>query len=353
VAAGVPAYRRALFCVAAAQLAGTFAGVLHTCQAGFEPLLARELTELHGVSVAEQGPGWVRVEGKVEALAFAHLTLRDPVELRGDAVNALATRVADYFLTSLRGERIEAAWPSVWLGPQELVGLGRRIGAVEAAFGETLKKKLSRVAKLAVPDVPRGAGPARGLFVFFADFGRMFVARDAVVHGQRRMADDDLAPSRSYLKVEEAYIALGREPQPGETVCDLGAAPGGWSYSAAKRGARVVAIDNGPLKGGALDHPQIEHRREDAFKFAPPDGQPFDWLFCDMLEEPHHVLSHIVEPWLTRRWCRRFVVNLKFGRVDAIALLRELRAPGAPVAHARIHHLYHDREEFTLVGELT
>jgi 23S rRNA (cytidine2498-2'-O)-methyltransferase len=170
------------------------------------------------------------------------------------------------------------------------------------------------------------------------------------------MADDDLAPSRSYLKVEEACMILGREPQPGDTVCDLGAAPGGWSYSAAKRGARIVAIDNGPLKGGALDHPQIEHRCEDAFKFSPAAGEPFNWLFCDLLEEPHQVLQHLVEPWLTRRWCRRFVVNLKFGRVDPIALLRELRAPGSPLTPhapaARIRHLYHDREELTVVGEL-
>jgi 23S rRNA (cytidine2498-2'-O)-methyltransferase len=170
------------------------------------------------------------------------------------------------------------------------------------------------------------------------------------------MADDDLAPSRSYLKVEEAYVVLGREPQRGETVCDLGAAPGGWSYSAAKRGAHVVAIDNGPLKGGALDHPAIEHRREDAFKFAPRAGQAFDWLFCDMVEEPHHVLQHIIEPWLARGWCRRFVVNLKFGRVDPVALLRELRAPSSLFATrapgACICHLYHDREEFTAVGEV-
>ncbi len=235
----------------------------------------------------------------------------------------------------------------MWLGPQELVGLGRRIGGVESAFGELLKKKLSRVAKLATAELPRGVGPARGLFVYFVDFSRVFVAREAFGHGPRRMADDDLAPSRSYLKVEEAYVVFGREPQPGETVCDLGAAPGGWSYSAAKHGARVVAIDNGPLKGGALNHSQIEHRREDAFKFAPPAGQIFDWLFCDMVEEPHHVLRHIVEPWLARRWCRHFVVNLKFGRVDPVALLRELRVPGA-----RVHHLYHDREEFTLVGDV-
>jgi 23S rRNA (cytidine2498-2'-O)-methyltransferase len=358
------------FRLAACGRRATFASVLLTCQSGFEALLARELKELHGLATTEQGPGWVRCDvagvadpglneagyNKLPNLAFAHLTLIDPVELRGESVNALATQVAAYFLEQLRGERIDAAWPNVWLGPHEVVGLGRRLSAVEAAFAEQLKKKLSRVAKLATTDVPRGVGAARGLFVFFADFGRVFVARDAFVHGPHRMADDDAAPSRSYLKVEEAYSVLGGEPAAGETVCDLGAAPGGWSYSAAKRGAHVVAVDNGPLKGGALNHPQIEHLREDAFNFAPPSGNNFDWLFCDMVEEPHHVLSDIIVPWLQRGWCRRFVVNLKFGRVDAIALLRELSSPGSPILAAapgtRIRHLYHDREEFTLVGEI-
>jgi 23S rRNA (cytidine2498-2'-O)-methyltransferase len=287
---------------------------------------------------------------------FPHLTLREPVEIRGKSVNALAQGVADFFLASLRGERIEAVWPNLWLGPQEIVGLGRRVKAVETAFGELLKKRLSRVAKLAGGDLPRGVGPVRGLFVFFADFGRVWVAREAYRHGQRRMADDDRAPSRSYLKVEEAYHLLGVEPQAGESVVDLGAAPGGWSYSAAKRGARVIAIDNGPLKGGALDNPQIEHRREDAFGFKAPEGTRYDWLFCDMVEEPHNVLRNIVEPWLGHGWCRRFVINLKFGRVDPLAFVRELRTPGSllvrRVSDLRIRHLYHDREEFTLVGSL-
>jgi len=260
------------------------------------------------------------------------------------------------WIVVVRGERIEAAWPCVWQGPAEIVGLGRRLSSVEAAFGELLKKKLARIAKLAAFEVPRGVMPARGLFVYFTDFGRAFAARDAFAHGQRRMADDDLAPSRSYLKVEEAYIVLGREPRAGETVVDLGAAPGGWSYSAAKRGAKVIAIDNGPLKGGALDHPLIEHRLEDAFKFLVPTGVTYDWLFCDMVEEPHNVLRNIVEPWLAHGWCRRFVVNLKFGRVDPLAFTQELRAPDSPLMrHApgmRIRHLYHDREEFTVVGEV-
>ena len=194
------------------------------------------------------------------------------------------------------------------------------------------------------------------MFVFFTAFDRALLSRTAVLGGQRRMADDPAAPSRSYLKIEEAFGVLGAEPGPEETVADLGAAPGGWSYSAARRGSRVVAVDNGPLKGGALGHPQIEHLCEDAFGFRPTPGAAFDWLLCDLVEEPHHVLRDLVEPWLGRGWCRRFVINLKFGRTDPVALLQELRAPDSPfVRHAadvRIRHLYHDREELTVVGNV-
>ena len=337
-------------------------GMLLICQTGFEHLLAGELAAA-GVVVAERGPGWVRAETSGPAgagralpdLAFAQLALLDPVEIAGDSVNALAQKVADFFLTSLRGERVEAAWPCVWAGPHEVVGLGRRVAAVEAACGELLKKRLSRVAKLAVPDLPRGVvGGGRGLFVHFTDFGRAFAARSAWLGGQRRMADDALAPSRSYLKIEEAFAVLGREPQAGERVADLGAAPGGWSYSAAKRGAQVVAVDNGPLKGGALNHPLITHRLADAFGFRPGTGETFDWLFCDLVEEPHHVLRNLVAPWLDGGWCRRFVINLKFGHVDPLALLHELRAAESVFVRSatavRLRHLYHDREEFTVVG---
>jgi 23S rRNA (cytidine2498-2'-O)-methyltransferase len=338
--------------------------MLSLCQHGYESFLERELGEA-GLVVVEKGPGWARadlldgdpVRQSLKDMAFPQLTLMGPRELKGESVNALAQQLADYLFESLRGERLEGAWPCVFQMVPEVVGLGRRASAVEKAFGELFRKKLSRVAKLATPDLPRGAGQARGLFVFFADFGRVFVAREAWLGGQRRMADDDAAPSRSYLKVEEAYIVLGREPQESETVVDLGAAPGGWSYSAAKRGARVIAVDNGPLKGGALNHPLIEHRLEDAFKFQPAAGTVYDWLFCDLVEEPHHVMQNIVTPWLTNRWCRQFVINLKFGHVDSLAMLTELRSKNSPFAVCapalHIRHLYHNREEFTVVGALS
>lgn len=337
--------------------------MLFLAQRGFEDLLAREL-QAAGLTVAETEPGWVRAEplpGDAVTLSlgdfcFPHLTLMNPRELRGESVNALAQQLAELFLEGLRGERVEGEWPCAFLEAAEVPGLGRRTASVENAFQEILRKKLGRVAKLAVPGIPRGGGPARGWFVFFADFQRVFVSRESWRGGQRRMADDPQAPSRSYLKIEEAYVVLGREPAPGESVCDLGAAPGGWSYSAARHGARVIAVDNGPLKGGAFEHPLIEHRREDAFKFQPPPGERYDWMFCDLVEEPHHVVQNLAEPWLGNKWCRQFVVMLKFGRTDPVALLRDVRAPGSPfgkyATDFRIRHLYHDREEFTLVGSV-
>ncbi len=336
--------------------------MLCLCQHGYESLLERELGAA-GLVVVEKGPGWTRseligadpVRHSLTEMAFPQMTLMAVRELKAGSVNDLARQLAEYFFESLRGERLEAAWPCIFQTVPEVVGLGRRASGVEKAFAELVKKKLSRVARLATPELPRGAGQVRGLFVFFADFGRVFVAREAWLGGQRRMADDDAAPSRSYLKIEEAYIVLGQEPRSGETVVDLGAAPGGWSYSAAKRGARVIAVDNGPLKGGALNQSLIDHRLEDAFDFRPAKDEVFDWLFCDLVEEPHHVMQNIVTPWLAGRWCRRFVINLKFGHVDSLALLGELRAQDSPfvrlAANVRIRHLYHDREEFTLVGE--
>jgi 23S rRNA (cytidine2498-2'-O)-methyltransferase len=332
--------------------------VLLTCQSGYEDVLAREAAGAE-LAVSARGAGWVdagpagaaSTGGGAGDWCFAHMVLPAPVVVEAQSVNALAAGIAGHFLETARGESFSAPWPMAVTCAPEPVGLGRRSSAVEQAVREQLQRRMSRVVRLATAPVPR-SGAARGLFVFFSDFNRAFVARAAWLGGQRRMADDPMAPSRSYLKVEEAYGILGCEPGPGQTVVDLGAAPGGWSYSAAQRGAKVVAVDNGPLKGGAASHERIEHRREDAFGFRPGADEPCDWLFCDLVEEPHHVSRAIVARWLGGRWCRWFVVNLKFGRADVFELLASVHRELAPhCARLVVRHLFHDREEITLVGE--
>ena len=87
--------------------------MLSLCQHGYEALLERELTGA-GLAVAEKGVGWaLSAEGDTAGLAFPSLVLPAPREFKGESVNALAAQLAEYFLESLRGERIEAAWPCV------------------------------------------------------------------------------------------------------------------------------------------------------------------------------------------------------------------------------------------------
>lgn len=315
--------------------------MLHVCQPGYEAFLAKEL----GGPYSAKGPGWVE-GGAAQDACFAHWSLGGGTSLEGESARKLAQALVDYFLETSRGETYDSPWPLVVEGSGE-PGAAKRASGVAELFVELAGKRMSRVVKLAVPGRPK-PGRARGLFAYLTGLTSLSASREAEFGGQRRMADDAQAPSRSFLKVEEAYAVLGAAPREGERVADLGAAPGGWSYSAAKRGARVWAVDNGPLKGGAV-HPGIEHRPEDAFKFVPP--APADWLFCDMVEDPDKVLG-LLARWLEGRRCRRFVVNLKFGRLDPLPLLRRARALAPRCRLLRARHLYHDREELTLVGEL-
>jgi 23S rRNA (cytidine2498-2'-O)-methyltransferase len=321
------------------------AKTLHVGQAGFETFLAKEAGR-----ASEKGAGWVLAPGRATGLCFAHLSLLEPIEIEAPTVNALAGGVADYFLSTSKDERYDRAWPLCFESAAQ-EGLAARCRSVSEAFREKTSR-MARVMKLAHEARPE-PGESRGLFVHLAGFDRAFASRRAFSGGQRRMADDAQAPSRSYLKVEEAYRVLGDAPRRGQSVVDLGAAPGGWSYSAAKRGASVLAVDNGPLKEGAAGHPAIEHARADAFKFRP--RRPADWLFCDLLDDPRKVLE-LLRLWAEERLCRRFIVNLKFGRIDPFLLLEEALSPRGGIAPRcallRARHLYHDREEITLVGSL-
>lgn len=328
------------------------AGTLFTCQPGYEALLSGEL-ESRGLAPVGSGPGWVLADGAApEELCFAHVCLADAVGVAGDSINALAGHLLELFLERMRDVRLPDGWPLIFRFADGEIGLGQRGKSVEKEFRARLKKRMARLERTAGSELPKGVGDFAGLFVFMSGFDRLHAATSARSGGQRRMADDPAAPSRSYLKTEEAFAVMGIEPAPGETVVDLGAAPGGWSYSAARRGATVIAIDNGPMKGGAKDHPLIRHLREDAFKFLPADSETHDWLFCDLVEDPYHVMR-LLEQWLKGRHCRKFVVNLKFGRADALGLLAKVNSRIRPLcAELAVRHLFHDRDEFTLVGRV-
>jgi 23S rRNA (cytidine2498-2'-O)-methyltransferase len=163
------------------------------------------------------------------------------------------------------------------------------------------------------------------------------------------------APSRSTLKLAEALLVffepaeLARRMQPGMSAVDLGASPGGWSWQLAQRHVRVLAVDNGPMDAGVLDTGLVKHRREDGFRFRPPE--PVDWMVCDMVEQPSRI-AELAARWIREGWCRDAIFNLKLPmkkRWEEVQLCRERidAALGGVPARLRMRQLYHDREEVT------
>ncbi len=163
------------------------------------------------------------------------------------------------------------------------------------------------------------------------------------------IAHDPQAPCRSYYKIEEAWQQAGVFPRKGETCVDVGAAPGGWSWAALKRGARVIAVDAADLKDHVENHPHCEHSIDNGYAFMP--DKKVDWLFCDMIVRPLATLG-LLDRWLEQKACRKFVVNVKFrGKQPAsiLAAIKELEVKHQ-IPELIVRHLYFDRNEITLIG---
>jgi 23S rRNA (cytidine2498-2'-O)-methyltransferase len=202
------------------------------------------------------------------------------------------------------------------------------------------------------------------LHIFFPSEDRALIATSDprnssdALNGIHRVSMSADAPSRSYLKLAEAFeVFLDKQEQeqwlkPKMTAVDLGAAPGGWTWQLVQRGLKVTAIDNGPLKGAAATHPDIKHLRQDGFKFRPK--RPVDWLVCDMVEQPQRVAA-LMTDWIVEGSSMNAIFNLKLPmkkRVEALkTALNTIRATlNKKGLRYRLDakQLYHDREEVTV-----
>jgi hypothetical protein len=166
--------------------------------------------------------------------------------------------------------------------------------------------------------------------------------------GAPPVADDRAPPSRAYRKLEEAFQWMGAAPRAGQTCVDLGAAPGSWTVMAARRGARVVAVDRAPLAPDVARLPGVTTFAGNAFTYQPP--RPVDWLLSDVVCEPARALA-LVDDWLGNHRCRHLVVTLKFKGRDqygALAALGPVFARASP-AFARVKHLAHNKNEVTVM----
>jgi 23S rRNA (cytidine2498-2'-O)-methyltransferase len=275
----------------------------------------------------------------------------NPVKVNAQSVNSFAVSLEQLFCSAIKDRFISAALPVSFFA-SETEYLSHRLKTIEKAWRNKISRKMPRVGKLLQQKPATAFAYTEGFFVYYAGFSEAFAAQSAFI-GCQRMAMDNNAPSRSYLKIEEAYALLGRQPRAGDIVVDLGSAPGGWAYSALKRGAKVIAVDKSRLSVSIAAKANLKHLRQDAFTFTLNSRRTADWLFCDILAQPDTILE-LLAKWVRSKLCRRFIVNLKFGKTDPIALLRKITNPESGLIRdcslLRTRQLYHDRQEFTLVG---
>ncbi|QID18710.1 23S rRNA (cytidine(2498)-2'-O)-methyltransferase RlmM [Nitrogeniibacter mangrovi] len=199
------------------------------------------------------------------------------------------------------------------------------------------------------------------LYLFFPDAESVWLGLCEPRHaspwpmGIARLRMPREAPSRSTLKLAEAFLALldheerDRWLRAGGKAVDLGAAPGGWSWQLAQHGLRVTAIDNGPMDPALLAEGMVTHVRADGFVWRPKGS--VDWLVCDMVEQPTRIAT-LMADWFLQKKCRHAIFNLKLPMKKRHAALRQCidiirsRLKGIPIT-LRFAHLYHDREEVT------
>ena len=312
-------------------------------------------------------------------LAFAEQVLPAPQPLPTPSVTRAAQALADAVLAALDGHA--GPWRLHVLSV-ERPAAGSKLGPGRARLVRTralaLLQERRRALRRALVDDARPWADDEALvqlLLVSLESGWLSLCQpDARRHLRRVLSrfpggvvavpEDRGPPSRAYAKLLEAELHAGFAIGAGQTCVDLGGSPGGWSAIALARGARVLAVDRAPLRADLMAHERLVFRRGDAFRFRPdaaPRGSeplpawlapPVDWLLCDVIAFPERTLA-LLQQWLAARWCRRFVVTVKFRGAADLAALAELKALlQASGAEFLVRQLRANKNEVTACGTL-
>jgi 23S rRNA (cytidine2498-2'-O)-methyltransferase len=150
-------------------------------------------------------------------------------------------------------------------------------------------------------------------------------------------------PNRAYLKLWEALSLLTSYPQAGETVMDLGASPGGWTYVCQSLGANVIAVDKAPLATEIGKLPNITFMKQSAFAINPDTfSSTIDWLLCDVACYPERTYE-LISQWLASGKAKHFIFTIKLQGETDLAMLQKF----SEIPNSRVIHLFQNKHEAT------
>lgn len=128
------------------------------------------------------------------------------------------------------------------------------------------------------------------------------------------------APSRAWLKIEEARARFALDLGAGARVLEIGSAPGGASWALLQRGCTVVGMDPNEMAPSVLRHPGFRHVRQASTTLDPASVPgPFDWLLLDVNVPPGTALRGAM-PFIEAHasTLRGLALTLKLGEWDFV-----------------------------------
>lgn len=129
----------------------------------------------------------------------------------------------------------------------------------------------------------------------------------------------EAAPSRSYLKMEEAFLWTRHRHKEGEVVLELGSAPGGTSYSLLEHGYRVFGADPAEMSevvtgNDAFTHLHMPIQKLD-FENIP---EKIDILVCDVNLNPKVAIPQLRRFVKMRKGINKMFFTLKIGEWTSV-----------------------------------
>lgn len=310
-------------------------------------------------------PGLVSFTGELrpESLAFARQILPDVILLEKESISEFSREVTD-FIFRLEDQLSENLSLHIFAAYTNSKSAGaRRAEIVSENVIEALKQKRKSIYKITdVKSQPFEEGsaliqlllvsPSQAYLSYCPPFF-CFNHRSLISHvsnGRSEFFPDKLAPSRAFLKLLAAMERFGISIRSNEVVFDLGASPGGWSYVALNKGAKVTAIDRSELDSQLMSNFNLKFIKGNAFTFLPE--KTADWMICDVIAYPDKTLE-LLKNWQTRNLMKKFIVTFKFkGHIDINFIVGLKRYLASVCGHWVLSRLEFNKNEVTAMGVL-
>ena len=124
--------------------------------------------------------------------------------------------------------------------------------------------------------------------------------------------------SRAYYKAAESIAWSGFDFSPGDTVVEIGSAPGGACGRLLELGLNVIGIDPAEMDPRIATHPRFKHLRARAGDLPRREFRGVKWLLADSNVKPEKTLTTI-ENIVTHRECSLsgMLLTMKLGNYEA------------------------------------